>query len=117
MRPGWIHGGRDWSIYVECRADSVVLYPSGKTFTLAQAGSESSNPLTAAIQQMIDRRQSLRRPGEPPYHPRVFLLVRPDNLRTFFQVSPALESLPVPKTRQNLDPEDDVRDIVTGANP
>ncbi len=47
---------------------------------------------------MIDRRQSTRRPGEPPYYPKVCLLVRPENLRTFLTVYPALEALPVPKT-------------------
>jgi len=32
-------------------------------------------------------------------------------------VYPALETLPVPRTRRNLDPDDDVAAIVTGANP
>jgi len=118
LRPAWVHGGRDWTIYVECRPDAVVLYPSEKTFTVAQAASDAaSNPLVAAIQQMIERRQTARRPGEPPFYPKVCLLVRPENLRTFLTVYPALEALPAPKTRQNLDPDDDVGDIVRGANP
>jgi hypothetical protein len=118
LRPGWVHGGRDWIIYVECRADGVVLYPAEKRFPLAEAARPASgNPLVAAIKQMIDRRQSLRRPGEPPYYPQVRLLVRPENVYTFLTVYPALEALPVPKKRQNLQPEDDVRDIVTESNP
>ncbi len=118
LRPAWVHGGRDWTIYVECRPDGVVLYPSQKTFPLAQAMSDAANnPLVATIRQMIERRQSGRRPGEPPYHPQVCLLVRPENVRTFLMVYPALEALPVPRTRQNLEPGDDVGDIVTGANP
>jgi hypothetical protein len=117
-RPVWVHGGRDWTIYVECRARDVVLYPSQKTFTLAQAVSPTAaNPLIKAIQQMIDRRQSSRRRDEPPYHPQVCLLVRPEHIRTFLTVYPALEALPVPKMRRNLDADDDVISIVTGAVP
>jgi hypothetical protein len=117
-RPGWIHGGRDWTIFVECGADRLVLYPSQRTFPLAQAIRDaSSNPLVKEIQQMIDRRQSSRRPGEPPFHPQVCLLVRPEHVRTFLTVYPALEALPVPKTRRNLDADDDVISIVTGAVP
>jgi hypothetical protein len=118
LRPAWVHGGRDWTIYVECRPDGVVLYPSQRSFALAQAAAESvGNPLVAAIRQMIDRRQSARRPGEPPYYPKVCLLVRPEYVRTFLMVYPALEALRVPTTRQNLDPEDSVDDIVRGVNP
>jgi hypothetical protein len=117
-RPAWIHGGRDWTIYVECRATDLVLYPSQRTFTIAQAISPSAgNPLTKAIQQMIDRRQSSRRRDEPPYHPQICLLVRPEHIRTFLTVYPALEALPAPKVRRNLDPDDDVISIVTGAVP
>lgn len=117
-RPAWVHGGRDWTIYVECRAADLLLYPSQRTFPLAQAaGDAADNPLIKAIQQMIDRRQSSRRPGEPPYHPQVCLLVRPEYVLTFLKVYPALEALPVPKTRRNLDADDDVISIVTGAVP
>jgi hypothetical protein len=95
-----------------------MLYPSQRTFTLPQATSDpAANPLIKAIQQMIERRQSSRRPGEPPYHPQLCLLVRPEHIRTFLTVYPALEALPVPKTRRNLDADDDVIGIVTGAVP
>ncbi len=117
-RPAWVHGGRDWTIYVECRAAALVLYPSQRAFTIAEAISPpAGNPLIKAIQQMIDRRQSSRRRDEPPYHPQICLLVRPDHIRTFLTVYPALEALPVPKTRRNLDADDDVISIVTGAVP
>src|SRR6185437_13577660 len=114
----WVHGGRDWTIYIECRADAVVLYPSEKSFPLAQAAGEASiNPLVAEIRKMIARRQSGLRPGDPPFYPQIRLLVRSENVRTFLMVYPALEALPVPKTRQNLDPDDDILDIVQGVNP
>jgi hypothetical protein len=66
---------------------------------------------------MIERRQSERRPGEPPYHPQVCLLVSPENARAFLRTYRTLETLSVPITRRNLDPDDDVFAIVTGANP
>ena len=118
VRPAWVHGGRDWIIYVECRADSLVLYPSQRAFPLAQILRDpAGNPLNKAIQQMIDRRQSVRRPGEPLYRPQLCLLVRPEHMRTYRTVEPALEALPVPKTRRNLDADDDVIDIINGTTP
>lgn len=118
LHPAWVHGGRDWVIYVECLSNGVVLYPSGRAFTLAQASSEASvNPLAAALKQMIERRQASRRPGEPPYYPEVRLLVRPENVRTFLAVYPTLDAVPAPKTKRNLGPEDSVADIVRGVNP
>jgi hypothetical protein len=118
LRPAWVHGGRDWTIFVECRADALVLYPSQRQFALAQVmGDGAGNPLVQAIEQMIQRRQTSRRPGEPPYHPQVCLLVRPENVRTFLRIYRSLEALSVPITRRNLDPSDDVISIVTGAIP
>jgi hypothetical protein len=117
-RPGWVHGGRDWIIYLECRNEGVVLYPLERTFPLAEATREpSSNNLIKTIQQMIDRRQSARRPEEPPYHPQLCLLVRPEHIRTYLTVSSALQALPIPKTRRNLDDDDDIIGIVTGSTP
>lgn len=117
-KPGWVHGGRDWTIYLECREEGVVLYPMERMFSLAEATREpSSNTLIKTIQQMIDRRQSARRPDEPPYHPSLCLLVRPEHIRTYLSVSSALQALPTPKTRRNLDDDDDLIGIVTGSVP
>ena len=58
---------------------------------------------------MIARRQGTVRPGEPPYRPQVRLLVRPDGLRTYYLAYPLLESLQVPMTRQNLEPEEEIK--------
>lgn len=105
-------------IYVECRANALVLYPSQRQFPLDQAASDKAgNPLVTAIEQMILRRQSARRPNEPPYRPQLCLLVRPENVRAFLRAYRALEALSVPITRRNLDPDDDVYSIVTGSNP
>jgi hypothetical protein len=113
LRPASLHGDRDWRLFVECRADAVVLYPSRQVFPLTALGGPG-NPLEQAVRQLIDRRQALLRPGEPPFRPHVCFLVRPENLRTYHLAFPALEALPVPKSRQNLQPEDDVDALVTG---
>lgn len=115
MRPARLSGDRDWVIYIECQPDGLVLYPSQRYFPLkGVTASAEPNPLRQAVQQMIDRRQAGVPPGELPYRPQVRFLVRPESLRTFHLAYPALEALAVPKTRQNLIPEDDVATIVTG---
>jgi hypothetical protein len=108
-----LHGDRDWVIFVECRADSVMVYPTQRSFPLSSLA-EPNNALLTTLQQMIERRQALVRPGDPPFRPHVRFLVLPENLRTFHLAFPALEALDVPKSRQNLDPEDDVLTIVAG---
>ena len=113
MRLAGLHGDRDWFIYVECRADCVVLYPTQRTYSLASL-SGPDNPLLEAVRHMIERRQGLVQPGDPPYRPQVRFLVRPENLRAYHLAFPALEALPVPKSRQNLDADDDVAAIVAG---
>jgi hypothetical protein len=117
-RSAWVHGGRDWTIYLECRSEAVVLYPSERTFALADAlRASADNLLIKEIQKMIDRRQSARRPGEAPYHPQLCLLVRPEHIRTYLTLYSALEALPIPKTRRNIDADDDVVGIITGSIP
>ncbi len=114
LKPLKLNGDRDWIIYVECRPDSVVLYPSRKEIPLKDLTTATTNPLLVQIQQMITRRQATLRPEEPPYRPQVRFLVRPDSLRAFHSSYPALEALPVPKTRRNLDPEEDAATVAAG---
>jgi hypothetical protein len=114
LRAARLHGDRDYLIFVECRPDAVVLYPSQKEFPLAALKAGPNNPLVQAVQQMIERKQSGVRPGELPYRPQVRFLVRPESLQTFHLTYPLFDPLPVAKTRQNLIPEDDVLSIITG---
>ena len=95
------------------REDSVMVYPTQRNFPPA-ALAGPNNALLVTLKQMIERRQALVRPGDPPFRPHVRFLVLPENLRSFHLAFPALEALPVPKSRQNLDPEDDVPTIVAG---
>jgi hypothetical protein len=113
-RPARLRGNRDWIIYIECRADRVVLYPSRQEVALTDLRPGGDNPLVAAVQAMIDRRQATVPAGDPPYRPQVRFLVRAENMRAFHFAYPALDTLAVPKRRQNLDPEDDILSILTG---
>lgn len=116
LRPASLHGDRDWVIFVECRSDGVIVYPGARSYTVAEIVSGgTNNPLVTALRQMIDRRQALVRPGEPPYRPQVRFLVRPQDLRTYHQVFPAIDALAVPRTGQSIRPEDDVAVIVAGS--
>jgi hypothetical protein len=65
--------------------------------------------LLAQVEQMIARRQSMVRPGEPPYRPQLRFLVRPDGLRSFHETYPVFNNLPVRKTREDIDAKEDVR--------
>jgi hypothetical protein len=116
LRPVQLTGDRDFMIYIECRADGVVLYPSQRLFPaeVLSSSSANSNALAQAVQQMIDRRQASVQPGALPYRPQVCFLVHPDTVRMYHMAYPALDALSVPKVRQNLDHDDDVLAIVTG---
>jgi hypothetical protein len=110
-RPPRLVGNRDWTILVECTADAVVLYPSGKRFpvqALAE-GTASGRSLVETVRGMIARRQAMVRPGEPPYRPQLRFLVRPDGLRTFYQAYPVLDAVQVPMSRQNLAADEEIR--------
>ena len=53
--------------------------------------------------QGIARHQASVRPGEPPYRPQIRFRVRPDGLRSYYLAYPALESLRVPMSRENVE--------------
>jgi hypothetical protein len=115
-RPARLTGDRDWIVFIECRTDRVVLYPSRESFTLSAATTPgASNPLRQAVLQLIQRRQGSVLPGQPPYRPQLRFLLRPTDLRTLHQVIPVLQPLGLPMTEQNLAPDDDVQTIVAGS--
>lgn len=116
LRPARLTGDRDYVIYLECRPDGVVLYPSQRVFPVAtlSRGGTGGNPLAQAVQQMIDRRQASVAPAAPPFRPQLCFLVGPESVRVYHAAYPALDAVAAPKTRQNLLPEDDVLAIVAG---
>jgi hypothetical protein len=113
LRTAHLSGDRSYVIFIECKASSVVLYPSQREYPLT-ALTGATNPLVETVQQMIERKQSGVRPGDMPYRPQLRFLVRPETLRTYWSVYPLFDALPVQKTRHNLTPEEDVRTLVTG---
>jgi hypothetical protein len=102
----WL-GNRDWYVTIDCTPAGVELHPSGQKFAAAELapGKGDANPLAAAVQKLIDRRQASVRPGEPPYRPRVRFRVLTGGLRTFHLAYPLLEPLHVPMTRESVEPE------------
>src|SRR5262249_35922042 len=114
LHPARLNGDRDYLIFIECRPDGVVLYPSQKQFPLTTLKPGPDNALVRTVQQMIDRKQSGVRPGELPYRPQLRFLVRPESLQTYHLTYPLFNPLPITKTRQNLIPEDDVLSIIAG---
>jgi hypothetical protein len=91
-------------ISIECRADALFLSPAGMRMlpSTLQNAPPADNPLSRAVQEIIDRRQAAVPQGELPYRVRIRFLVRPDGLRSYYDAYPALESLHVPMTRENL---------------
>jgi hypothetical protein len=112
-RPAQRLGNRDWYIFVECKADALVLSPSGLRFSpdslVGQA--RDKNPLLTAVHQLIERRQATVRPGDPPYRPLIRFQVRPEGLRAYYLAYPALEALQVPMGRENILPEDESKNV------
>jgi hypothetical protein len=111
LRPALLGGDRDYIIMLECRANSVVLYPYGNSFSTESLAAKNGGGvvLVEAIKRMIARKQTSVRTGEQPYRPQVRFMVRPDGLQSMHKAYPLLEELHVPLTRQNLDADDDVR--------
>jgi hypothetical protein len=113
---------RDWNIFIECKANEVVIYPGGSRIPLAGlagSGKSNSRPLLQELQQMIARRQaaiasSEIEKNEQIQSPQIRFLVRPDGLRTYFLAFPELTALQLPMTRENLDADEDVARHIIG---
>ncbi len=112
LRPGIIQSTRDWWIYVECRENSVVVYPARVEIPLHSLSRDPNNPLMQLVQRMINQKAASVRPGDLPYRPHVRFLVRPEYEGTYYQSFPALDTLTAPKDRQALEPDDDIQDII-----
>jgi hypothetical protein len=113
LRVARLNGDRDYIIFVECRPETVVLYPSQQSFSVQQLA-RGDQALVQAVKQMIDRKQALVRPGELPFRPQIRYLVHAESIRSYHTTYPVLNALGVPQTRQNLEADDDVAAIVVG---
>src|SRR5262249_47198108 len=97
---GRVLGNRDWLLYVEGRADGVVLKHGNQKFSLATLAQKSSGepPLTAAVREVVARRQATVGPGEPPWRPMLRFQVQPDGLPAYYLAYPLLGTLHLPMT-------------------
>jgi hypothetical protein len=111
VRPGRQFTDRDWTILIDCTADALILLPSRQRIPVSSLPRRATadNPLAQAVSKMIERRQALLPAGEPPYRPRIRFLVRAEGLRTYYLAYPALESLQLPMTRQDVQVEEENR--------
>ena len=66
------------------------------------------------IQALIFKKQSTVRPGESLYRPQVRFLVWPDGTRSYHIAYPKLQASNINQTRQNLEQEDSIKDILQG---
>lgn len=113
VRPAMIGGAREFTLFLECKADRVVVHPSGQEFALAQlTRAPGGNPLLTHAVDQLQRQQP--RADAPPVRLQVRFLVHADGLRTYHLAFPCLEGLRVPTTAQPLRPEDKVAEIVAG---
>jgi hypothetical protein len=114
LRPARVGSDGEYTIFLECLSDQVVIYPSQRRFSIESLNhSQNHNQLLRTVEQMIARRLSTLRQGDPV--PRIYIrfLVHADADRTLHCAYPVLDSLPVAKVRYNLQPEDDVARIIS----
>lgn len=115
LRPARIAGTGDLTVFVECRADRIVLHPTRQEVALNQLGQAPLyNPLHQAVRTLMRRHREAARPGDPGARVVIRFLVHPDAERTYHLAYPPLETVSVPKARTTLLPGDDVQRIVSG---
>ena len=115
LRAARLFADRDWVIYVECKFEEILVHPNRLVIpTSLLASEEGIKRFVQEIEKMITRKQSTVRAGEPPYRPEVRFLVWPDGLRPYHLSYPALQSAGIKQTRQNLESEDNIKEIIQG---
>jgi len=94
------------TVFVECYTDSVVVYPSKKSFGLA---SFRSGSFVSQVKQGLSR--PLLGGGTPKLQIR--FLIRPGGERMLHSALEQLRPLRVPMSQYRIQPEDDVQQIVS----
>lgn len=115
MRPARISGADETMIFVECRPDIVVVYPSRQQIGIDSLNhTPPHNPLTKAVNQIITQQQARVRAGLAPARFHLRFLVHPGAELSYHRAYPALETVPVPKSRYALMGDDSVPRIIAG---
>ncbi len=114
LRPALVSGDRDWIIFIECRQNSLIIYPSRQEIPVSALNNDPNNALLRSVQRMIDHKQASVLPGDLPYRPHIRFLVRPEDDETMHRAYPALQALPVlvPMSRRTVEPEESVQEIL-----
>lgn len=98
-------------VHVECHADYVVVHPSRRRVPVEALGhSDAHNPLYQQVRAGLARKPL----GVEKPRRQIRFLVHPDGERTFHRAYPVLEGLSASKTRQAVQPGDDVMAIIAG---
>jgi hypothetical protein len=89
----------EWIIVVECRPDGVQVSPSRLSLSLADlaTGQGDDSLLVRTARELIERRRSVQRPGDPPVKIVIRFLIHKDGLRAFHLAYPLLDSIDVEK--------------------
>lgn len=115
LRPARVTNPGDLTIFVECRADCVVVYPTRKVYALSVLSQTPLyNPLYFTVRELMRRHLATPRPDGSTPRVQVRFLVHADAERSYHLAYPSLETVSVPKSRTSLLPDDDVGRIVTG---
>ncbi|NBR06832.1 MAG: hypothetical protein EBT92_13810, partial [Planctomycetes bacterium] len=115
LRAARLFADRDWVIFVECKFEEILVHPNRLVIpTSLLASEEGVKRFVQEIEKIIQRKQSTVRPGEPPYRPEVRFLVWPDGLKPYHLSYPALQMAGIKQKRQNLEPEDNIKEIIQG---
>jgi hypothetical protein len=115
LRIARLEGEREYTIFVECRAAGLVLQPEGLVIAGHDLETEAgAKRFVDVITRQIEKKNRKNPPGEPPLRGKLKFLVWSDGVRWYHASFPLVEGLDIPKVRQNLEPEDSIREILSG---
>lgn len=115
LRIARLEGEREYTLFVECRASGLVLQPEGISIPGHELETEAgAKRFVDLISRQMEKKNRKNPPGEPPLRGRLKFLVWGDGVRWYHASFPLVEGLDIPKVRQNLEPEDSIREILLG---
>ncbi len=117
LRVARLDGSRDFILFIECNAQGIVVHPEKQKFAGHELETEGgAKRLLNLMRQQVERKTKKTLAGDPPPKGQIRFLVRPEGLRWYHASFPIIEELQIKTTRQTLEPEDIVRDIILGTS-
>jgi hypothetical protein len=115
LRPAQITGPRDWTVFVECKGEMIIVHPTQTQISIEHLNhNPAHNRFYQFVRQTIAKRHARVQPGDKPTRVQVRFLIHRDGERVFHRAYPLLETLPVDTSRYNLLPDEDVNRIIAG---